>query len=205
MRITHSTNALLALAASATLLSACSSADSPAVSSSPTAAASMPSASTAAHNQADTMFLTMMIPHHRQAIEMADMVPARTDNAAVRDLATRIKAAQQPEIDQMTAQLQAWGVTMPGMADGHGMSGHGMGGAMAGMMSDDEMTAIRNARGATFDRLWLEGMIRHHEGAVDMAETELAQGRDNATRDLATRIRDAQQAEIAEMQKLLGQ
>ncbi|MGV9859678.1 DUF305 domain-containing protein [Gordonia sp. NPDC003425] len=174
------------------------------------AASGSPSAS--AHNAADVMFNQMMIPHHQQAIAMADLVPSRTDNAAVRELATQIRNAQQPEIDQMTQRLQAWG--MPTMMSGSPsmqMGGHGDGHSMGsmqpsgmGMMSDAEMTALENARGAEFDRLWLQGMITHHQGAIDMANTELQQGVNPASRELAQQIKTSQQAEIDRMRQLLG-
>ncbi|MFW0794211.1 DUF305 domain-containing protein [Gordonia sp. CPCC 205515] len=196
------THALIALAASAALLSACSSTDD--TTTTPTSASASVSTSgvaSSAHNQADVTFLTMMIPHHQQAIEMADLVPTRTDNPEVTALAARIKAAQQPEIDQMTQQLAAWGVDAPDSGE-HDMSGHG---SMPGMMTDDEMAAMRDATGATFDRLWLEGMIRHHEGAIGMANAELADGQDPTTKALANRIKLDQTAEIAQMKKILGQ
>ena len=170
------------------------------------------SAEAAAHNAADVSFNQMMIPHHQQAVAMADLVPSRTDNVAVRELAGQIKNAQQPEIDQMTQRLESWGVS-PG-AQEHGSQQHGsmasgstahgtMG--MSGMMSDQDMTAIENARGAEFDRLWLQGMISHHQGAIDMANTELADGVDPGSRALAEQIKKTQQTEIDRMRSMLGQ
>ena len=170
------------------------------------------SAEAAAHNAADVSFNQMMIPHHQQAVAMADLVPSRTDNVAVRELAGQIKNAQQPEIDQMTQRLESWGVS-PG-AQEHGSQQHGsmasgstahgtMG--MSGMMSDQDMTAIENARGAEFDRLWLQGMISHHQGAIDMADTELADGVDPGSRALAEQIKKTQQTEIDRMRSMLGQ
>ncbi|GAA1482080.1 DUF305 domain-containing protein [Gordonia sinesedis] len=169
----------------------------------------------AAHNAADVRFNRMMIPHHQQALAMAELVGSRTENPQVRTLATQIKDAQQPEIDQMTQRLAAWGESTGSEGSGAsgGMSGEmsgDMGGGMnhsgmPGMMSDAEMTAMRDARGAEFDRLWLEGMIRHHEGAIAMANEELASGIDPESRTLATKVRDTQQREIDEMKRLLAQ
>lgn len=176
---------------------------------SPSQSAPAGSATDQQHNSADIMFNQMMIPHHRQAVEMAGMVESRTQNAAVRQLATAIAAAQQPEIDQMTARLTSWGVPVMAGGDHGGMSmggDHSMSGSgMSGMMSDAQMSAISSATGAQFDTLWLQGMITHHEGAVEMANTELAKGIDPGSRELATQIKTAQLAEIAEMKKMLGQ
>ncbi|WLP88954.1 DUF305 domain-containing protein [Gordonia sp. NB41Y] len=164
-----------------------------------------------AHNQADVMFNQMMIPHHEQAVAMADLVPTRTDNAELRTLATQIRSAQQPEIDQMNARLASWGVGS-GMGSGSGGSGTGdmghenMGhGTMNGMMTPAQMTALEQASGAEFDKLWLTGMIAHHEGAVSMAETELADGVNPESRAMATQIKTSQQAEIDQMKTMLGQ
>ncbi len=171
---------------------------------------SSPTSGTQQHNSADVMFNQMMIPHHQQAVEMAGLVESRTQNPAVRQLATAIAGAQQPEIDQMTARLKSWGVPLTTSDDsgheGHSMPGHSMsGGSMSGMMSEQQMAAMTAASGAQFDTLWLQGMIAHHEGAVEMANTELAQGIDPGSRELATQIKNSQQAEITQMKNLLGQ
>ncbi|ROZ99416.1 DUF305 domain-containing protein [Gordonia sp. OPL2] len=173
--------------------------------STPASSASAPSESapseSASHNAADITFNQMMIPHHRQAVEMAGLVEGRSTDPAVLDLATRIADAQQPEIDEMTARLSGWGIGLPGdgAADGH--AGHDM----SGMMSESDMSALQAARGAEFDRLWLEGMIGHHEGAVEMADDELASGIDGPSRALAEQVKNSQQAEIDEMRRVLGQ
>ncbi|WP_461666046.1 DUF305 domain-containing protein [Gordonia sputi] len=181
------------------------------------------SADSTKHNAADVTFNQMMIPHHQQAIAMADLVPSRTENTAVRELATQIKNAQQPEIDQMTQRLASWGVSTTPDSQGaqdHGTMDHGSvdhgsvdhgsmdmgnGGEGMGMMSAQEMAAMENARGQEFDTLWLKGMIAHHQGAIDMAKTELANGIDPASRALAEQITTSQQAEIAGMRSMLGQ
>nr|WP_281276009.1 DUF305 domain-containing protein [Gordonia oryzae] len=142
-----------------------------------------------------------MIPHHEQAVEMADLVPSRTDNAQLRTLATQIRNAQQPEIDQMTARLKSWGVAVD---DEGGSGGHSMNGDMGAMMSDAQMTSLENARGAQFDMLWLQGMIAHHHGAITMADVELAGGINPESRSLATQIKSTQQAEIDRMNAMLG-
>lgn len=162
--------------------------------------ASMSMPASANFDSADVMFDQMMIPHHQQAVAMAQLVPSRTENPAVRALATAIEGAQQPEIDQMTAQLKSWDqpTAMP-QAGGHG--GH----SMSGMMSDDQMDQLKSLSGSAFDRMWLQMMIEHHQGAVEMANTELAQGKNEETKKLARSIVDAQQKEIAQMQSMLRQ
>ncbi|MGW7535426.1 DUF305 domain-containing protein [Amycolatopsis sp. NPDC054798] len=181
-----------AVLAASLLLGACSSPDS----SAPAPAAQ------SGHNAADVTFAQQMIPHHQQALEMAKMVPSRSSDPKVVDLAGRIGRAQDPEIQQMQGWLKSWGAeaTSHSMPGGHEMSG---GHEMTGMMSDADMKSLDAAKGAEFDRAWLGMMIKHHQGAVEMAKTELAQGADAGAKALAQRIIDAQQAEIAEMRGLV--
>lgn len=161
------------------------------------------------HNQADIAFLQGMVPHHAQAIEMSDLALERSENPEVVDLAERIKAAQGPEIEQMEALLGTWGAKAPSGGGEHG-GGHGGGGGEGGahgggggMLSTDELSQLSEAEGAEFNRLYLEGMIAHHQGAVASSETELAQGESAEAKELAQEIIDAQEAEIAEMEQLL--
>jgi len=176
------------------------------------------------HNAADLTFAQMMIVHHQGAIEMADLATDRAANTQVKELATRIKAAQDPEIQQMQTWLTAWGAAMTGTTaastaddgmggmDHGGMSGMGKEGdmsssaagmSMPGMMSDGQMQQLTDASGAEFDRLFLEMMIMHHQGAIEMANTELAEGSNPEALALAESIKTSQTAEIAEMQQLL--
>ncbi|WP_224393089.1 DUF305 domain-containing protein [Pseudonocardia sp. ICBG1293] len=150
-------------------------------------------------SSADVAFAQGMIPHHEQAVAMARLADGRA-GARVRDLAARIEAAQGPEIGRLQGFLADWGAAPA--ADHHG--GHGDMAGMAGMMSDEQMAALGRASGAAFDRSFLQMMIAHHEGAVTMARAELDAGADPRARELAQRIVDAQQAEIAEMRTLLG-
>ena len=143
---------------------------------------------------ADIMFAEMMIAHHEQAIEMSDLAATQASDERVRGLATRIKAAQEPEIKQM----QGW-VDASGMGDIHAGDHSGM----SGMLSEQQMTALRAARGAAFDRLFLTGMIEHHQGAIDMA-APLRESANNKVSDLANLIISAQTSEITEMQALLA-
>jgi len=164
-----------------------------------TPAAGTPAAG--AKTAADIAFATDGIPHHAQAVEMANMALAQATDAKVKAVALKIKAAQGPEITQMTGWLKGWGAPVPATAGGHEMSG--MGGKAEGMASAQEMTDLRRATGAAFDRMWLRSMVRHHEGAVAMARTELKMGTNPEARKLAQAIIDGQSAEIAEMKSIL--
>jgi uncharacterized protein (DUF305 family) len=173
-------------------------------------------------NATDVAFAQGMIPHHAQAVDMADMALARSSDAQIKELAGAIKAAQQPEIDQLTAWLQGWGQPVPDTSAASGMDhsnmGHsdmdhsndGMAGMMMeGMMSAKDMDLLAGATGVEFDRLWLEMMIRHHEGAVAMALTEQEApanggGKFPAARAMALDIITTQNAEITLMTEMLA-
>jgi uncharacterized protein (DUF305 family) len=168
---------------------------SPAAAPSPAPSASASSSSAA--NSADVMFAQMMIPHHEQAVVMSDAMLAKQGlSAEVVALATQIKNAQQPEIDQMRGWLKAWGASEQG--DHHGHTG------MDGMLSDQELDALKSAQGTDAEKLFLTGMIRHHEGAVAMAEQVRADGTDPQVKKLADAIITGQRAEIDQMKKLLN-
>jgi uncharacterized protein (DUF305 family) len=155
------------------------------------------------HNDADVAFAQGMIPHHQQAIEMAQLAGTRAEDPRVLDLASRIEAAQGPEIELMQSWLDTWEVasddTMAGMDHGGGDVS-----AMGGM-TDAEMGSLEAATGAQFDTMFLEMMIRHHEGAVATAETEITDGQNVEAIALAEAIVAAQEAEIAEMQSILDE
>ena len=158
------------------------------------------SESTADFNDADVTFAQGMIPHHQQAVEMAQLAEERAESEEVKDLASRIEAAQDPEIQTMTGWLEAWGE--PVEAE-HDMSGDmDMG---AGMMSDDDMSALEDAEGAEFDEQFLEMMAEHHRGAVEMAEVEIAEGAHPDAVALAEDIVEAQTAEIEEIETILSE
>ena len=148
---------------------------------------------------ADVMFSQQMIPHHQQAVTMADLAldPAHEASPAVQDLALRIKTAQAVEVADMKAWLEEWGADP--------VSGQMMDHGSMGMLSGDAMTALENAKGPAFDRLWLEGMIQHHEGALTMASHIAERGDDARVQKLSVAIEQSQTAEIAEMKQLLGQ
>jgi len=156
------------------------------------------SATVAAHNADDIMFAQMMIPHHQQAIDLATMASIHTTNQAVRTLAAKIADEQQPEIDAMKALLLQWDVD-PAMGD---HSGHGA--TMQGMVDDATMTKLKSLNGPEFDTLWLQAMIGHHQGAIEMAKTEIAHGQSADLTTMAKSIVTAQQAEIDQMKQMLG-
>jgi uncharacterized protein (DUF305 family) len=149
---------------------------------------------TTGHNSQDVMFAQMMIPHHRQAIVMSEQAATRASSPKVKSLAAQIKNAQQPEIDKMTGWLKDWGApTRPP----HGMH------MAEGMMSEQDMKKLGTLSGKPFDKMFLQMMIKHHEGAVSMAETEQEQGVNPDAKDLARSIVTSQSAEIAGMRSLL--
>ena len=157
---------------------------------------------TANFNATDVGFAQGMIPHHAQAVEMAEMGIAKSTNADVLALAKQIKSAQNPEIETMTGWLQTWGQAVPSTASMAG-GGHDMTN-MSGMMSGADMKRLESSTGTAFDRLWLELMIQHHEGAVRMAKDELADGKNSDAKALAQAIITGQQAEITKMNALLA-
>ncbi|WP_369170817.1 DUF305 domain-containing protein [Streptomyces sp. R28] len=161
-----------------------------------------------AHNDQDVSFAQGMIPHHRQAVQMADMAAGRASSTAVKDLASRIQKAQDPEIRTMSGWLKAWGEDVPSAAPGMDHSGGHSSGSdssgMAGMMDPKDMDELMKASGKAFDTLFLTMMVEHHEGAVEMATTEKAKGQYGPATKLADDVVTAQTAEIEEMNKLLG-
>jgi uncharacterized protein (DUF305 family) len=142
-----------------------------------------------------------MIVHHEGAIEMADLAVSQAATEEVRALGERIAAAQGPEIETMSGWLEAWGEDQPDEA-GHGGMDHG-GMDMDGMDQDEAMDQLEGLSGVEFDEQFLTLMAAHHQGAVEMSETEIADGENPEAIALAETIVDAQKAEIAEMQEML--
>jgi len=153
-------------------------------------------------NDADVMFAQMMIPHHRQAVQMADLVATRAGDPQLKTLAAQIKAAQDPEIATMTGWLTTWRQPTA-MPSGTAMPGMDMSGAGTGMMSEQDMAKLAAASGVDFDRLFARMMIAHHQGAIQMARTEQAHGVNPDTKALAARIITSQQTEVDTLQKIL--
>ncbi|MFG2875405.1 DUF305 domain-containing protein [Streptomyces sp. NPDC048337] len=165
-------------------------------SASPSASASAPQQG--ARNAVDVAFAQGMIPHHRQAVEMAALASTRAESAEVKALADEIKKAQDPEIKTLSGWLTTWGEQVP--AEGGGHSGHGT----SGMMTAEEMAGLEKASGKAFDTAFLQLMVKHHEGAVAMAKTEQSGGSYQPAKDMAGAIVSSQSAEITRMNKLLG-
>jgi uncharacterized protein (DUF305 family) len=184
----------------------CSSSDSvsehPAEHSTSVSATAAPSTTAAAeaHNDADVMFAQHMIPHHTQAIEMSDTLLAKQGiDPRVIGLANQIKAAQGPEIQQMQGWLTQWGT--PSMPP---MSGHGDMAGMSGMMSERDMTALKDAQGVDASKLFLTQMIAHHEGVITMAQSEIKDGQYPPAVEMARAIVTGQQQEIDTMKGILA-
>ena len=184
----------------------------------PSAVSSASASATAMHNQQDVAFVQQMIPHHQQAVEMSDIILAKQNiDTRVGELATRIKAAQAPEIQQMYGWLSQWeeptmpmtpsGTTtsgpgaMPGMPDHSGMPGMT---TMNGMMSGQDMAALKDAQGVEASKLFLTQMIQHHQGAIAMAQEEIKSGQNPPAISLARSIATSQQQEIENMQAMLA-
>lgn len=171
------------------------------------------------HNEADVAFATDMLQHHAQALSMVDLTAGRPLDPEVQAVADQIRAAQGPEIETFTDWLTDWDEEVPATVRDHANAGHDMGEAgaddmdesmggmdsdMPGMMSADEMSALAAAPDAEFQTMWLEMMVEHHTGAVEMATTETRDGRYRPAIDLATTIIESQSAEIETMNGLLG-
>ena len=152
---------------------------------------------TASHNDADVAFVTGMIPHHTQAVAMSALAADRSAAPQVKALATAISGAQQPEIAQMQGFLSSWGQPTAPTTSSGGMSG------MSGMMTDGQMRQLTASSGAAFDRMFLQMMTQHHNGAIEMADVELRAGQSTDAKALAQKIIDAQRVEIATMKQLL--
>jgi uncharacterized protein (DUF305 family) len=151
----------------------------------------------AAPNDADVTFTQNMIPHHQQAIEMAQLVDSHTDRPELRKLADSIESSQSQEITQLQGWLRSWGKPMT-PSEGHG--GHGDT-EMPGMMREADMSRLMAATGPEFDLAFVEMMAAHHQGAIDMANTELKDGSLPEVTRLAEQIIDTQQGEIDQLQR----
>ncbi|MFN1189962.1 DUF305 domain-containing protein [[Kitasatospora] papulosa] len=193
--------ALVAAAGTASfVLAACGSNDD-----APTGHGSSASATASAawsqgeHNAADVAFAKGMIPHHRQAVEMADLAPNRAQSAEIKTLAGNIKKAQDQEIRTMSGWLTSWGEQVPA----EGVMDHSMHG-MDGMMTAEDMDSLKKTSGKAFDTAFVRMMIKHHEGAVGTAKTEKADGSFPDAKKMADAVITSQSAEITRMNSLLG-
>ncbi|WAC51874.1 DUF305 domain-containing protein [Frigoribacterium sp. SL97] len=190
---TTTTTRTLAIAASLTLgltLASCSTNDS----SSDAGSSASSSSAASAHDDQDVMFAQMMLPHHEQAVEMSDALLAKGDGVDpdVATLAEQIKAEQGPEIIQLASWLQGWGEPTE--------SGH----SMSGMMSDSDMTDLDQASARDAGKLFLQQMVQHHEGAVDMARSEVDKGMNTDAVAMAKSIVSSQTEQITQMKDMLA-
>ncbi|GGL91621.1 MULTISPECIES: DUF305 domain-containing protein [Micromonospora] len=151
----------------------------------------------ATYNAADVRFVTMMIPHHEQALVMARLAPERAGNQQIALIADRILAAQGPEIKALESWLAAKGLTRDTAGDQHGHD-------MAGMQSAEALKALENARGADFDKRFVDMMTNHHQGAITMAEQAQTLGVDPIVNESATSVALEQAVEIQRMKEALA-
>jgi uncharacterized protein (DUF305 family) len=184
----------IALAAALTL-TGCAAGGTGATPESSTSAESEAESGSTDVGDADEMFVQMMRPHHEQAVEMSESLLATTGiRPEVTALATEIADAQMPEIAQLSAWADQWGIEE--------MSG--MDHRMDGMMSDADMQELDRAEGPDAERLFLTRMIEHHTGAIEMAQTEIEDGRNPDAIEMAEGIVATQEDEISRMRALLG-
>jgi uncharacterized protein (DUF305 family) len=153
----------------------------------------------AGYNADDVAFASNMIPHHQQAVELSALVPDRSTNPELIALAKQISAAQQPEIETMKVFLVQWNEN-PGDNSGHAVHAN----TMQGMVDAATITKLESLNGAEFDNLWLESMISHHQGAIEMAKAEIANGDNVDAKTLAKNIVATQEAEVGQMKQMLG-
>jgi uncharacterized protein (DUF305 family) len=158
-------------------------------------------------NDADVAFATDMIQHHAQALSMVDLTLGRELSPDVAQIAEDIRAAQAPEIESMVGWLRDWDRPVPETsrdhANAHGAEDGETGGDLPGMMSAEQMRELEEAPDEEFESLWLSMMIEHHQGAVEMAEQVLEEGKHGPTAALAEEIVETQRAEIEAMEGLL--
>lgn len=154
-------------------------------------------------NKADQKFVQEMIPHHEQAVVMSEMVSNVEVSGETAALATEIISAQASEIELMKGFLSEWGVEFDPNSDPH--AGHMMSGDEShGMMTDEELAELENSMGSNFEKMWLTMMLAHHKGAIKMAETVIADGKDARVKTLAEAIISEQKKEIDLIDSLLA-
>ncbi|GLY19689.1 lipoprotein [Kineosporia sp. NBRC 101677] len=190
----------------ALLVGGCGGEDEPAAGSAHSASSSGTTGAAQAEpsfNSADIDFAKGMIPHHVQAVEMADMASEKAINPKVKELAAQIMTAQGPEIETLSGLLSSWGEPVPSSEDSESMDGmdHEAAGH-SGMMMSEQMDELEAADGAEFERLWVDMMVEHHEGAVAMSEAQVRDGSSAEAKQLAQTIADTQTEEIAELRSI---
>jgi uncharacterized protein (DUF305 family) len=159
---------------------------------------SQPGANSAAHNRADVVFAVNMIPHHQEGLDLSALVPDHSTNPQLIKLASGIAAAQGPQIQKLKGFIVQWSEEADSHTGGHADM------MMHGMVDQVTMTKLASLKGGEFDTLWLQSMIGHHRGAVEMARAEIDNGSNAGAVTMAHNIVTTQQAEIDQMTKMLG-
>jgi uncharacterized protein (DUF305 family) len=195
--LSRAATAVAATATAALILTACGGSDDS--SAGHGADKNSASAKKGKHNSADVAFAKGMIPHHRQAVDMAEMAGSRADSPKVKALSQAIEKAQGPEIKKMSGWLKSWGEEVP-----MDMPGMDHSGDMPGMMKPKDMDKLKKSSGKKFDAAFLKMMVEHHEGALSMAKTEKSGGKYQSAMDMAQDVTTSQTAEIKKMNTLLG-
>jgi uncharacterized protein (DUF305 family) len=160
------------------------------------------SSAAGARNNADVVFTSNMIRHQAQAAVMTNMATAEATDPKLKQLATQMMATQQSQLKTMSDQMTRWGMPVPAM--GNGNYAGSMGAGNNGMMTSAQMGALAKARRAGFDRMWLQAMIKNHQGAVAISRAERAWGSNPDNKKLAQAIIDAQSAEITQMSSMMA-
>ena len=199
MKLTVRVAAVLAASAAALALSSCSNSTSNGQAQATTTDSPVISGQPAGYDADDVAFANNMIPHHQQAIDLSALVPDRSTNTQLVALAQKISAEQQPEINVMKVFL-VQGNENPDTKSGHA----GDGNTMQGMVDPPTLAKLQSLNGEDFDKLWLESMISHHQGAIEMAKAEIANGDNVDAKNLAQNVVTTQEAEIGQMKQMLG-
>jgi uncharacterized protein (DUF305 family) len=155
----------------------------------------LPASDGTVYNLPDVYFMRMMIAHHTQALEMVVLAPGRSSHPQLLAIADRIRVAQLPEIALMRSWLAARNLAVNDPGHDHA--------TMPGMQSAERITALTAARGDAFDRLFVEMMISHHQGAIKMATDVMAAGRSDQVEELANNIATEQGAEISRLRDIV--
>lgn len=159
-----------------------------------------PGHSTPAHNAADVTFAGQLVLHHQLALRMASTADFQATSPAVKKLSAAIKVTEEQELKQLMAWLSSWGAAVPSPRHDEDPAGE-----VPGTMTEDDWSELGSAKGAKFDRLWIQLMIKQHQGAIELAKTEQSTGSDSTAKAYASRLQVTQAAEITAMQKLLKQ
>jgi uncharacterized protein (DUF305 family) len=162
-------------------------------------------------NGTDVTFATDMIPHHAQALSLVDLTLGRDVSPELLSLSEQVRDTRSAEIEQMADWLEEWGQPVPETSRDHlNAEGHGDDDGtdahhdLPGMLDEDRVQELADAGGAEFERTWVEMMIEHHEGAVEIAETEIAEGEHPDATAMAESILETQRAEIEQLESMLG-